>query len=210
MLRRPLSYGLEYRNLRNQVNNMIKHRKKVYYKDLLLKYNSNARKYWSVLNDILGRKKSPSCKELKINGITSNNKIEIANEFKNYFSNVSNEIVNDLPNTTTSFESFMNPNYSDPFLMNEISPDKMIDIITGLNETNSSPGIPMKVIKKYASLISVPFCNIINKCILFGYFPDSFKIAKIIPVFKSKNKQLSSNYRPISLLPVLSKIFIPN
>ena len=115
--------------------------------------------------------------------------------------------MNDLPGTTISFESFMSPNYSETFIMNEISPDRMIDIISSLNETSSSPGIPMKVIKKYACLISVPLCNILNKCILFGYFPESFKIAKIIPVFKSKNKQLSSNYRPISLLPVLSKVF---
>ena len=39
-----------------------------------------------------------------------------------------------------------------------------------------------------------------------GYFPKIFKTSKVIPVFKSGNKQLVNNYRPISLLPRLSKV----
>ena len=206
-VRKPISYGREYRNVRNQLNNLIKYKKKLYYKNLLLKYNNNARKYWSVLNDLLCRKKNASCKKLEINGVIIENKSDIANEFKNYFSAVTNDIVNELPDANISFESYMNPNFTSSFLLNQILPDKIIDIIAGMNETNSSPGIPMKVIKRCSSLISVPLCNILNKCIQFGYFPESFKTAKIVPVFKSKNNLLSSNYRPISLLPVLSKIF---
>ena len=40
-----------------------------------------------------------------------------------------------------------------------------------------------------------------------GIFPDAFKVAKIIPIFKKGNSSLLVNYRPISLLPTISKVF---
>ena len=46
-----------------------------------------------------------------------------------------------------------------------------------------------------------------NSCILAGVFPDELKIAKVIPLFKTGNRNSVSNYRPISILPTLSKIF---
>ena len=46
-----------------------------------------------------------------------------------------------------------------------------------------------------------------NSCILTGVFPDELKVAKVIPLFKSGNMNDMSNYRPVSILPTLSKIF---
>ena len=48
---------------------------------------------------------------------------------------------------------------------------------------------------------------IINQSLTSGIFPNSLKIAKVIPIFKKENSKLITNYRPISVLPVISKIF---
>ena len=48
---------------------------------------------------------------------------------------------------------------------------------------------------------------IINQCLTTGIFPDKQKIGKIIPVYKKGNNKLIDNYRPISLLPTISRIF---
>ena len=48
--------------------------------------------------------------------------------------------------------------------------------------------------------------NTINKSIHSGRVPDDIKLAKVIPIYKAKDKELLSNYRPISLLPTTSKI----
>ena len=49
--------------------------------------------------------------------------------------------------------------------------------------------------------------NLINKSLAQGLFPQSLKRANILPIFKSKDKQNIANYRPISILPVISKVY---
>ena len=66
--------------------------------------------------------------------------------------------------------------------------------------------ISSKVIKKtYKSFIK-PLTYLYNISINTGIFPDELKIAKVIPIYKSKEKYIFSNYRPISILPTFSKI----
>ena len=55
--------------------------------------------------------------------------------------------------------------------------------------------------------LTVPIKNYINKCLSSSTFPDEFKIAEIIPVYKKQDVNDKTNYRPISLLPIISKIF---
>ena len=52
-----------------------------------------------------------------------------------------------------------------------------------------------------------PITYIINLSIKQRTFPDNLKIAKVIPVFKQGSRSLFDNYRPISVLPVLSRVF---
>ena len=46
-----------------------------------------------------------------------------------------------------------------------------------------------------------------NQSLTSGIFPNSLKIAKVTPIFKKENSKLIANYRPISVLPVIAKIF---
>ena len=64
-----------------------------------------------------------------------------------------------------------------------------------------------KILKICGDSIVTPITFIINKCISEGIFPDSFKTASVIPLHKNGSKLDPNNYRPISILPTLSKIF---
>ena len=64
----------------------------------------------------------------------------------------------------------------------------------------------MKVLKNIICSIAVPFTSICNQSFIEGIFPDSMKIAKIKPLYKSGEKNVFTNYRPVSLLPQLSKV----
>ena len=67
-----------------------------------------------------------------------------------------------------------------------------------------------KVIKHIQEIIAEPLTIIINQMLNTGIFPDSLKISKVLPLFKKDNNKLFSNYRPISLLPSISKILVGN
>ena len=67
-------------------------------------------------------------------------------------------------------------------------------------------GISSKLLKDITPIISDTICHIFNLSFKTGYVPSEFKLAKVIPIFKSDDKHEFNNYRPISLLSSLSKL----
>ena len=65
----------------------------------------------------------------------------------------------------------------------------------------------MNTIKDCIDLISIPLTHLVNLSISSGIFPDQLKIARIVPIFKTGDRQIFSNYRPNSILPIFSKVF---
>ena len=72
---------------------------------------------------------------------------------------------------------------------------------------SSSGEISPAIIKLAKKEILIPITNCMNKCISTKSFSDALKVADVIPVFKKEDPNNKANYRPISLLPIISKIF---
>ena len=89
-----------------------------------------------------------------------------------------------------------------------IDEDAINKIIYNLPPKSSSgcDGISTKLLKVIAPVIIKPLTLLINQVLNTGTFPDKLKIAKVIPIFKKGDPSLFENYRPISLLPVISKV----
>ena len=90
-----------------------------------------------------------------------------------------------------------------------IAKDYTIKAIDNLKNKNSSghDGISNTLLKIIKNDISQSLTIIINQMLTTGIFPDAFKLSKVIPLFKKGDSSLLVNYRPISLLPTISKIF---
>ena len=84
----------------------------------------------------------------------------------------------------------------------------IIRIINELKPKNSRghDGTSSKLVKDLKNEIALPVSIMINSSIESGHVPDTMKLAKVIPIYKSKDKQMLNNYRPISLLPIFSNI----
>ena len=82
-------------------------------------------------------------------------------------------------------------------------------VIHALNNSNTKDffGLSTKFIKRNTSLFVIPLSKLLNLTIVTAVFPDSLKIAKVIPIYKKGDKNRYENYRPISILPSFSKIY---
>ena len=72
---------------------------------------------------------------------------------------------------------------------------------------NTIPNIPTKTLKTIAQDLCVPLTDCINSAILNGVFPDELKLADVTPLYKKSDPEDKTNYRPISVLPSLSKVY---
>ena len=68
-------------------------------------------------------------------------------------------------------------------------------------------GVSNRILKEAIDSISEPLCKLFNKSLHQGKFPTQWKYANVIPIYKSKETFLPSNYRPVSLLSIISKVF---
>ena len=95
------------------------------------------------------------------------------------------------------------------FTVPHITTQQVLEFIHGLNPNKATglDGIGPRILKMAAHVLAPSITSLINKSIDTSYFPSQLKIAKIFPIYKSGAKSNPSNYRPISILPTISKLF---
>ena len=96
------------------------------------------------------------------------------------------------------------------FNFNDISNDEVLDLLKQLDNKTSPgiSGIPVVILKKASDIISTPLAGIFNACIKSHRFPTEWKTAIVTPLYKNKGADNDlNNYRGISVLPPLCKIF---
>ena len=85
---------------------------------------------------------------------------------------------------------------------------KVFTYLEGLCTNNAVglDGVSSRFLKDSASIIADPLSHIINLSIIQGVVPDDFKSAKVVPIYKKNDKTDVGNYRPVSILSVVSKV----
>ena len=201
-----------FRNHRNKLNHLIRFTKKEYYNKLIIKAHGNLKAIWEIINEIMNkRRKQIKCpSSIVYNEKYFDSKFDIANIFNRFFTNVGPSLAKKLSPSKLIFDNWMKKVSPTPDLIFQfVSPLKVLDQLYSLDCTKSAghDGIKVKYLIMIAELIYQPLSHIFNTSIITSTFPDMMKIAKIIPSFKGGDNSTVSNYRPISLLPVFSKVF---
>ena len=113
-------------------------------------------------------------------------------------------------NYTLGRNSFQARNYptSEQFSFTPVKSHQVEAIIKNM-APNKAPGIdkiPVRIIRDCLQAISYPLTSIINTSLLTACFPNVWKIAEVKPIHKEGDHEIANNNRPISLLPILSKV----
>lgn len=180
--------------------------KKRYYENLL-KATCHS-KFWKNINSIFGRSREDKQILLINDGRRAKSDQETCEVFNNYFTRVGHELANNISRNPrmSPYENVVSVS-SSIFLQ----PSTVIEVVTLISELDSNKssgydGISAKLLKSNPLQFAKILSDVFNLIITNGQYPDSLKIAKVTPIFKTGDATIPSNYRPISTLSVFTKI----
>ena len=195
----------------NILKKLIIEAKQNYYGKQFEASKNNSQKTWNTIKEIIGRNPQSLLPDhFMINERVIRDKNIIANSFNNYFGNIGTQMAKSIPNINSeSPEKYLTKPVNTQFQFHNINEGIVRNVIKNLKPKRSSghDGLSMFLLKQLADLLAEPLAYIINCSLELSVFPEKLKIAKIIPIHKKENPHLIENYRPISLLPAISKIF---
>ena len=203
----------DYRKLRNVINSTFRTAKSMYYKNVCSNIPKNSNDIYKLFKTLQPKPNKSSVPSICIEGKEFNENTKIANEFSKFFSEIGKNINEELSKDAKAPD--MNIPYSQrvdsqtpAFQLQEVTNEDIRNIITSLSD-NKSPGpdgIPSSIIKLLEPLLTPVLTNIVNHSITEGIFPSDWKQSLVVPIFKSGDQTSLSNYRPISLTNILSRI----
>ena len=185
--------------------------KKKFYNNKIRQTTGNICHTWKIISKLLhkGSNTCNSFESLIENGKKIADKTIIVNKFNDYFVNIGFNLASKIPNTDSKISSFLEGDYPASMYLYPTNPAEIINCSKELKNKFSSghDGIPLSIMKQTIYSTAQYLACIVNCSINSGICPDSIKIAKVCPIYKSGDKENTCNYRPISVLSSFSKIF---
>ena len=203
-----------YEKMKTFCNKHTKRAKNKYYDRFFKEYNDNSRKQWQMINGLLNRTKNRVNirKLIDDDGNIANTPAAIAENFNEYFANIATNLksknTNGAEQDYSSFRQFLRHPVQNSIYINPVDPSEVYEVIKQFkNKYTRDTGISALKIANTSYNFTSTVAKMINKSFSEGVFPRQLKNARVIPVFKEGSKCEVENYRPISLLSSLSKIY---
>ena len=165
-----------------------------------------------MINEIAGKhtNKTGLIEYLKIDDVKEYSADKICNRFAKYFAGVGKQFASKIPKpqkSVTSYLKLLQSNQSSLFLTPTCT-EEIKKIVSTLPSKASSghDNLSNILLKEIIDPLAHILMEIFNKSMAVGEFPNKMKLAEVVPLYKSKEHCLENNYRPISLLTMISKI----
>ena len=143
---------------------------------------------------------------MNIGNIVTSHPKDIANALNEFFANVGSNIANSI-NSLDDHRSYLRDNYPNSFFFSSVTNENVKQCIMSLkNKKCGLNDFPVKVLKQISPVIVPILTYLVNLSVTNGIFPDCLKMSRVVPLFKGGDSALMSNYRPISILNIFSKI----
>ena len=136
----------------------------------------------------------------------------MSNEFNDYFVNIGPKLADKITcnQNTNSYMEYLEPlDNGINFQMKTITSSNVFSMLSKLSKSKATglDRISARLLRECPDLIADSLCLIFNHSINSGVFPDEWKCSKVIPLFKQGERHDPNNYRPISIIPVVAKVF---
>jgi hypothetical protein len=189
------------RQLTQKTKDLIKQKRQQYIEDVQDSLAKSPKFFWSYHKNILRNRNSPPANTY--NNITATTSQKKAKLFNEYFASVflpkSSSKNIDL-NTTSNNNELISD-----ILISELEVEHFLNNLD-TTKANGPDGIPPRLLKEFSRKISSSLCSLFNMSLATGCLPMEWKCANVIPIRKKDSIEPVTNYHPISLLPILSKV----
>ena len=204
-----------YKKQKNFVNRETRRCKSEYYTKLIDENKQNSSALWKTLNQVTSRKRSPCIACVESEGIIYSDTKSMATIFNEYFASIGTRLANRLRSLTTvttraicSTRNWFNSNMIPKFELQPVCEQFVYDLLRQLkvNKAIGLDEISPRLLKDSAHVITPSLTRLFNRSLANKMFPSIWKKGKVSPLFKSGDRCDPNNYRPITVLPALSKI----
>ena len=206
--------------MRNKYNSIFRSKKSNYYKEFVVENSVSTKSFWQKLNPFLNPNKKQKISVSLISNIINNihSAQDLVQAFSNYFASILNKF--DFLNINVCIQ-FVQKFFEENSTLANLGPSNVFEfgltnetiVLEQLKKMNpkSAPGsvnIESKIFKECAPQLAPALSELLYLCIENKTIPDEWKIAHITPIYKVKGQKSSlDNYRPISIITPISKIF---
>ena len=195
-----------YKEIAAKVQKILNLAKTEYYQHMFDLFGNDMKKNFDLLNKMMKKDKKKPCTSFVLDGVHEANPSRIADAFNDYFIDHPKMIHDSIPISNESYFHLIN-NPINNFNFAHTTPDEISRKLLTMKKNSNIEDIPTKFLAMSQQYLSMPLCVLFNLCIDHGKFPSLFRVAKVIPVHKKGPETDIKNYRPISILCNLSKIF---
>ena len=201
--------GKQYKLYKSKLQHVLRTAKKTYFTRLFEESKSCLKKSWSVINKVIGRKNSVQCnKQFVIDNEVVTDKQEIVNAFYDYYVSIGPDMAENIPVVLNKPQDYLTSSYVNSFYLKPVGKEELFGVVKQMrNVCAGLDGINAFVVKEILDVITQPLLHVINMSFEQGVLPSQLKTACITPLYKGGDALLLKNYRPVSVLPVLSKVF---
>ena len=199
-----------YKRYRNKLNIILKCAEKKHYTDLLNSNKDNIKKTCQIMKNIVNRNKTRKVhNKFKMgDGSIISDGTLISNKFNDFFTNIEPNLAKKIPYQDISHLDFMGPPLVNSIFLTHVTNAEICEILKSLkNGAAGHDEINAMSFNVVSSLITEPLTYVCNLSLAQGVFPDELKLANVLPLYKNDDPYAFSNYRPVSLSNVLSKVF---
>ena len=205
--------------LRNKVQRNIRTAKSEYLSNKIEENKNEPKNLWQQLKNLgyKNSKKDSSNVVLTINDENCHDSKTVSDYFNQFFTNIASTLVQKLPFSKKKFDlnsdllkkfyDKRNP-HENKFYLKTVSEDFVYKELCNLKIGKSTglDGIPARFLRDGAEVLKIPVTFIINMSISEKTVPSDLKLAKVKPLYKKNSSLEVGNYRPVSILSIVSKI----
>lgn len=194
-----------YNAYNNRLNYMIRTVKEQYARQQLVNLSGDLKKQYAFIKDYLNLPKKKGSR-IDIALFNEPDEQTVVNKFNSFFSTVGKKISEQVKSEEIDPYDY---NVQESMVFHEITSDEICVQLLALEERKAHgyDQLSAKILKRCAAIISPVLCVLFNRCAAEGCYPSSLKKAIVVPIFKAGEVSDCSNYRPISLLSLINKVF---